>query len=406
MKSTRPESTTSTPPRPALPRSSTLPQSFSSSSDVLNRGNGSTPLNDNSTRTLGTLPSAATTSTPSATATADFSPFWTNKSYSALKNYANLFASSPVKLNMVSAMTTSSNYLISQIKNFAFDEDGDAGANSTMNDREEEEAMLNGFGGVDGTETEDNFELLDRYAELFTTLAEHYSTTVDSLRRRRRKGSNEEEETEDSAPEIVFRLSMMSATVCRFCASVLYDEEIMCQWSPEDSNLNTRCIHCHAAFPPSLTIYPQVSDRCCLGRCFCDNFLFSASQDYRSDECQDRLEPISVPYLSPLVLRKELETILSGEGYGSLIRAHFLDSHPIVYWNLLWYFTRLNLPSHIPALVLTAASINSGALKSDCTKAVYDHRNVSVVCLVDSEQLYSGSTPMHWRWMKMSEFFF
>ncbi len=411
VKSTRPESTTSTPSRPALPRSSTLPQSFSSSSDVLNRGNnGSTPLNDNSTRTLGTLPSSAATSTPSATATADFSPFWTNKSYSALKNYANLFASSPVKLNMVSAMTTSSNYLISQIKNFAFDEDGgDAGANSTMNDREEEEAMLNGAGGVDGTETEDNFELLDRYAELFTTLAEHYSTTVDSLRRRRRrKGRNEEEETEDSAPEIVFRLWMMSATVCRFCASVLYDEEIMCQWGPEDSNLNTRCIHCHAAFPPSLTIYPQVSGKrfCVWGNVFVITFfLFPAFlQDYRSGECQDRLEPISVPYLSPLVLRKELETILSGEGYGSLIRAHFLDSHPIVYWNLLWYFTRLNLPSHIPALVLTAASINSGALKGD-SKAVYDHRNVSVVCLVDSEQLYSGSTPMHWRWMRMSEFF-
>lgn len=262
VKSTRPESTTSsTPPRPALPRSSTLPQSFSSSSDVLNRGNGSTPLNDSSTRTLGTLPSAAT-STPSATAT-DFSPFWTNKSYSALKNYANLFASSPVKLNMVSAMTTSSNYLISQIKNFAFDEDGgDAGANSTMNDREEEEAMLNGFGGVDGAETEDNFELLDRYAELFTTLAEHYSTAVDSLRRRK-KGRNEEGDEEKEA-EIVFRLWMMSATVCRFCASVLYDEEIMCQWGPEDSNLNTRCIHCHAAFPPSLTIYPQVS-----GKRFC-----------------------------------------------------------------------------------------------------------------------------------------
>ena len=114
-----------------------------------------------------------------------------------------------------------------------------------------------------------------------------------------------------------------------------------------------------------------------------------------------------MPYLSPLVLRKELETILSGEGYGSLIRAHFLDSHPIVYWNLLWYFSRLNLPSHIPALVLTAASINSGALKGDTKDTVYDHRNVSVVCLVDSEQLYSGgSTPMHWRWMRMSEFFF
>lgn len=71
------------------------------------------------------------------------------------------------------------------------------------------------------------------------------------------------------------------------------------------------------------------------------------------------LEPISVPYLSPLVLRKEFENILNREGYNCLIKSQFVDDHPIVYWNLLWYFTRLNLPSHIPGLALIASSLNT-----------------------------------------------
>lgn len=47
------------------------------------------------------------------------------------------------------------------------------------------------------------------------------------------------------------------------------------------------------------------------------------------------LAPVSVPYLSPLVLRKELETIISCEGDHCLNQSQFYDEHPIVYWNLV-----------------------------------------------------------------------
>lgn len=75
-----------------------------------------------------------------------------------------------------------------------------------------------------------------------------------------------------------------------------------------------------------------------------------------------------MPYLSPLVLRKELENILNRESYSSLILPKFVDDHPIVYWNLVWYFTRLNLPSHIYELALYATSLNS----SELIKVVFD----------------------------------
>ena len=47
------------------------------------------------------------------------------------------------------------------------------------------------------------------------------------------------------------------------------------------------------------------------------------------------MEPISVPYLSPLVLRKNLETIIESEGNNSLAVDTFVDEHPIIYWNLV-----------------------------------------------------------------------
>lgn len=57
-------------------------------------------------------------------------------------------------------------------------------------------------------------------------------------------------------------------------------------------------------------------------------------------------------YLSPLVLRKELESLVENEGGEFLAQAELVDSHPIIYWNLVWYFQRLELPSNLPRLLL------------------------------------------------------
>ena len=45
--------------------------------------------------------------------------------------------------------------------------------------------------------------------------------------------------------------------------------------------------------------------------------------------------PISVPYLSPLVLRRELESILEQEGDVCLTQPSFVDQHSIIYWNMV-----------------------------------------------------------------------
>ncbi|KAK1891668.1 C-myc promoter-binding protein, partial [Dissostichus eleginoides] len=72
-------------------------------------------------------------------------------------------------------------------------------------------------------------------------------------------------------------------------------------------------------------------------------------------------EPVTVPYLSPLVLWKELESLLENEGDSVITEADMVDQHPIIYWNLVWYFRRLDLPSNLPGLMLTSEHCNRGS---------------------------------------------
>lgn len=65
-----------------------------------------------------------------------------------------------------------------------------------------------------------------------------------------------------------------------------------------------------------------------------------------------RSERVAFAYLSPLVLRKELESLVENEGGELLAQPELVDSHPIIYWNLVWYFQRLALPSNLPCLLL------------------------------------------------------
>ncbi|XP_073960241.1 DENN domain-containing protein Crag-like isoform X3 [Choristoneura fumiferana] len=117
-----------------------------------------------------------------------------------------------------------------------------------------------------------------------------------------------------------------SCSQCHRCYALLYDEDIMAGWAADDSNLNTRCTACGRHTVPLLAV-----------------------QIVR--EGQTQTETLSVPYLNPLVLRKEFESILGREGDSCLLEPEFVESHPIVYWNLVWYLERANIESHLPDLL-------------------------------------------------------
>jgi len=132
-------------------------------------------------------------------------------------------------------------------------------------------------------------------------------------------------------------------------------------------------------------------------------------------------DSIVVPYLSPLVLRKELENVLDQEGDSSLVQSKFVDEHPIIYWNLVWFFHRANLPSHIKGLSLHAKSVTpvnktTKSKDADSSKSnsepftihssweAADHRNVLVKCLWDNPKYHEQfSTPLYQHWLQSRE---
>lgn len=175
---------------------------------------------------------------------------------------------------------------------------------------------------------------------------------------------------------VAVEMSLTSCSKCHNCLAILYDEEIMAGWTPEDSNLNTRCPHCRKLLVPFLTVHlrdyrahPPASVR--------QLFLVSSAPPSSSSASSSStggtgrmtpgvsqesvlsmdkekptengkgdhrpsplvspaaFGPITVPYLSPLVLRRELENILEQEGDVCMTVPSFVDQHSILYWNMV-----------------------------------------------------------------------
>lgn len=105
----------------------------------------------------------------------------------------------------------------------------------------------------------------------------------------------------------------------------------MAGWIAEDSNLNTRCHACSKQTVPFLSVQIAVNE---------------ALKDVKQSDS------LNVPYLNPLVLRKELENILTQEGDLALTKSNFVDEHPIIFWNLIWIMERIETTTHLPDLCL------------------------------------------------------
>uniref|UniRef100_A0A3P9JF70 Uncharacterized protein n=1 Tax=Oryzias latipes TaxID=8090 RepID=A0A3P9JF70_ORYLA len=123
---------------------------------------------------------------------------------------------------------------------------------------------------------------------------------------------------------------MSSCSLCRSCNSLVYDEEIMAGWTSDDSNLNSSCPFCSASFVP---------------------FLNAEICDLGPVSSMGGTPQVTVAYLSPLVLRKELESLLENEGEVVLAQPQFLENHSILFWNLVWFFHRLGLPCNLLQMV-------------------------------------------------------
>ncbi|XP_061630492.1 C-myc promoter-binding protein isoform X1 [Phyllopteryx taeniolatus] len=213
--------------------------------------------------------------------------------------------------------------------------------------------------------------------------------------------------TPDSSPDInrfrpsptyTIEVMMSSCSLCKTCDSLVYDEEIMAGWTANDSNLNSTCPFCGSAFLPFLNVEvkdlrpPSRSPQESIPVTKEDTSVSLNSEakiseaDYTTPRNAGMSAPVTVPYLSPLVLWKELESLLVNEGDQAIYSPGVVDQHPIVFWNLVWFFRRLELPSNLPALILasqhcprgdqTRSGVSSEDSKQVLVRIMWDNLNL------------------------------
>uniref|UniRef100_A0A9L0IA66 DENN domain containing 4A n=1 Tax=Equus asinus TaxID=9793 RepID=A0A9L0IA66_EQUAS len=226
------------------------------------------------------------------------------------------------------------------------------------------------------------------------------------------------------------KVLISSCSRCRTCDCLVHDEEIMAGWTADDSNLNTTCPFCGNLFLPFLNI--EIRDLRRPGkhwRAEAYSYRQPASNFTRSYSMYfgvflnldfDNLpmilfplsytdalglewhlpspDPVTVPYLSPLVVWKELESLLENEGDHAITVADFVDHHPIVFWNLVWYFRRLDLPSNLPGLILSSEHCNKySKIPRHCMSE--DSKYVLIQMLWDNMKLHQDpGQPLYILW--------
>uniref|UniRef100_A0A8C6L8W1 DENN domain containing 4B n=1 Tax=Nothobranchius furzeri TaxID=105023 RepID=A0A8C6L8W1_NOTFU len=190
-----------------------------------------------------------------------------------------------------------------------------------------------------------------------------------------RRVSEQRQTKKSHVAETLLKVLMSSCSLCRGCNSLVYDEEIMAGWTSDDSNLNSSCPFCRTSFVPFLN-----AEVCDLGPVSrppgSTSVTGSATTPAPRPAATQRpaesprfcplpqvssvggTPQVTVAYLSPLVLRKELESLLENEGDAVLGQPQFLDSHSIIFWNLVWYFQRLGLPSNLLQLVRSSPLVS------------------------------------------------
>ncbi|CAG5134892.1 unnamed protein product [Candidula unifasciata] len=209
---------------------------------------------------------------------------------------------------------------------------------------------------------------------------------------------------------VAMEVEISSCSRCTKCSRLIYDEEIMAGWTAEDSNLNTSCsitekllatsghieidtdtvskdveeteqVESQSVKDSKLTAVEEDTHRPHKDNCVTtttEALMSSTTGESTETNIQHtphvvegehlwyflffRLpstsESIVVPYLSPLVLRKEVEYVLDHEGDDCLATDTFVEEHPIIFWNLVWFFHRIDVPTHLTTFLLSSKALS------------------------------------------------
>ena len=127
-----------------------------------------------------------------------------------------------------------------------------------------------------------------------------------------------------------------------------------------------------------------------------------------------KIEEFTLPYLSPIVLRKELENIITNKSGSQLdfestsfINTSFIIDHSVIFWNLIWYFERIGVDNDHLKVNLLNSRLNLYNKKQtisehpsefefkldnffQTSKNVSNNLNVNISCMWDNLKLHEN----------------
>ena len=149
------------------------------------------------------------------------------------------------------------------------------------------------------------------------------------------------------------KLTIITADFCMECSKCVVDHEIRSGWTMDSNDYTTQCPYCSCRFVARFSIKPK--------------------------GVEDESKVISCEYLSPLVLRKEVENILVREKPEFLVSKEFRKNSVTCFWNLAWHLSNLQLPMEgilIPVVSATqAAAVTSGLDHRDSITSNFKYMN-------------------------------
>lgn len=124
----------------------------------------------------------------------------------------------------------------------------------------------------------------------------------------------------------------LTSDVCPTCYQEMDHQDIMQGWERSYSNYTTTCPNprCGTSFTPRFTVLVDRKD-------------FLPSEAQAASELLDEIK-VEVEFLSPPLLRKELENVLYTKGEGLLVQKDFCETHKLLFWNLILNFDLIQLP--------------------------------------------------------------
>jgi hypothetical protein len=234
----------------------------------------------------------------------------------------------------------------------------------------------------------------------------------------------------DNSNSCKYIVEMSSCSLCPSCHCYVYDEDTMASWSPSESEYNTVCPYCQGKFVPKLTvrirkIWPNLGaeevsvednghgvDRMLSVDPLTNNpslspVLAMRSRGHsRSSSLPTVGSPVKTPppihksvanttvygphlctYLSPIVLRKELERHLKQEK--EILSPKFMENSKDLFWNMLWYFSRTGLHSYL-LQELTQVPGLEGSLNEEFAIDIWWDRLPDVNDVSSTPPLYSS----------------